>query len=214
MLPNATGYAWNGTRYYDMDTGRFVSFSSVRDALESVMDYHALQMNALAEKLQAGEISLAAWQRGMMENIKGSHVAAIAAANGGWAQVSQSQWGAAGQQIREQYDYLRNFAAQIASGEQPLDGRFLVRTDMYGDAARDTFEDSRGRLMVTEGFEEESAVLEPGVDHCDGCLERHSEGWQPIGTLLPIGDAECTVRCHCTLIYRRRDINGEWEESE
>jgi hypothetical protein len=214
MLPTATGYAWNGTRYYDLETGRFVSMSAVRDALESVIDASAIRMNNLSQDLVNGTITLAQWENGMMANIKTAHVAATAAANGGWAQVSQSDWGAAGQLIREQYEYLRNFAGQIADGTQGLDGRLLVRSDMYGDASRDTFEAIRQRRMIADGFEEERGILEPGVDHCDGCLERAEEEWQPIGTLLPIGDAECATRCHCTMEYRRRDINGEWEEVE
>lgn len=205
MFPSLTGYAWNGARYYSLETGRFVPFSAVRNALESVIDASGVQMNILSTQLQGGEITLAQWQAGMMESIKTAHVAATAAANGGWAQVGQAEWGAAGQMIREQYDYLRRFAGQIANGEQALDGRFLVRADMYADAARGTYEAIRQRIRVMEGYEEERSVLEPGVDHCDGCLERAAEGWQPIGSLLPIGDAECLTRCHCEMRYRRAD---------
>ncbi|HEY6021351.1 MAG TPA: hypothetical protein VIY48_16040, partial [Candidatus Paceibacterota bacterium] len=64
------------------------------------------------------------------------------------------------------------------------------------------------------GYEEERRVLEPGADHCEGCEEQAAQGWQPIGTLDPIGDEECMTRCKCEFEYRRLDENGEWEESE
>jgi hypothetical protein len=213
MFPSLTGYGWNGTRYYDTETGRFVSSIKVRDALENVMDQAALNMNALSQQLIDGSISLADWQTGMMYEIKVSHAVANAAANGGWSQVTQSAWGYEGQLVKEQYQYLRNFANEIASGAQPLDGRLLVRSDLYGDAARDTYEKMRGRLMQIDGYEEEIRDLEDGAEHCDGCLEQAGH-WEPIGMLDDIGDEECQVRCKCIKRYRKIAETGEWEESE
>lgn len=215
MLPALTGFIWNADahRYIDSDTGRFVSSSAVRDALENVMDDAALTMNGLSQQLLDGTISLSDWQTGMMSEIKTIHVASTASASGGWAQVTQSQWGAAGQLIREQYDYLRNFASQIASGEQPLDGRVLVRSDMYSDAGRATYEDIRQRGMINLGYEEERYILEDTENACDGCIDRANEGWQPIGTLEPLGSQECMVRDRCTVEYRRLNEFGEWEEN-
>lgn len=214
MFPSLTGYGWNGTRYYDLDTGQFVSNADVLGALESVIDQSALNMNALSLQLQNGEISIASWQSSMMQEIKISHLASTTAANGGWAQMTQADWGFAGSQIKEQYRYLNNFAQQIANGEQPLDGRFMVRTDLYGDASRDSYEAQRFRLMEQSGFEEELWELDPSADHCDGCLEQAGKGWVPLGELDNIGDEDCQVRCRCTKRYRRLTESGEWEENE
>lgn len=214
MFPALTGYGWNvdAGRYVDLDTGQFISFASVREALDTVGDAAAIRMNLLSEQLINETITLTEWQAGMMEQIKISHTAATAAANGGWAQVSQSDWGSAGAAIKEQYKYLQNFANQIASGEQPLDGRFMVRSDMYGDAARGTFEDIRYKAVEADGYEEEIRILEPGADHCDGCVEQAGH-WEPLGTLDEIGDEECGVRCKCNKKYRKF-VDGEYIESE
>jgi hypothetical protein len=212
-FPALTGYGWNGSRYIDLDTGRFVSFEKVRNALDEVSDAAAVRMNLLSQQLINQTISLSDWQIGMTEEIKLMHVTATASANGGWAQVSQSDWGKAGANIKEQYQYLNNFADQIASGQQALDGRFMVRSDMYGDAARGTFEDIRFKSMEEDGFEEEIRVLEPGADHCDGCVEQANLGWQPMGTLDDIGDEECGVRCKCNKRYRKF-VDGEYIESD
>jgi len=211
-VPNGSSYGWNENagRYVDFETGHFVPFSKVRDALEDVMDASAIRMNILTEQLVNGEISLANWQTCMMENIKLAHTAATASANGGWAQVSQSDWGAAGQMIRAQYDYLEKFAGQIASGEQALDGRALVRADLYGDAPRGTFEEIRQRYQENVlGMDEGRRVLGQ-ADHCDDCLDYAAEGWIPIDDVPAIGDSVCLTRCHCTIEYR--NSVGESEE--
>lgn len=205
-------YGWNETagRYVSLSSGRFVPFSDVRDALESVIDAAGDRMHDLTQSLIDSQISLAEWQAGMMEQIKLAHTAAAAASRGGWAQMSQADWGAAGRMIRDQYDYLRNFADQIARGEQLLNGNALVRSDLYGDAARGTFEQMRRRYeKLMNGMEEERRVLGE-ADHCDGCLSQAEMGWQPIGTLDPIGAEECVTRCHCTFYYRKMGADGKW----
>lgn len=209
-------YGWNETagRYIELSTGRFVKFTDVRDALESVIDVSSNRMLGLTQSMIDEQISLAEWQSGMMEQIKLAHTASAASARGGWAQMSQSDWGAAGKMIRDQYDYLRNFADEIASGKQRLNGTALVRTDLYGDAARGTFEQMRRRYeRLMNGMEEERRVLGQ-ADHCPGCLSQAEMGWQPIGTLDPIGAEECITRCHCRFIYRKMGPDGEWIVSD
>jgi len=209
-------FGWNekAGRYVDLESGRFVKFLEVREALESVMEASRESIHALTEQLIEQGISLAEWQSGMMEQVKLAHVAAGAAANGGWAQMSPSDWGAVGQLVREQYDFLRNFASQIADGTQLLNGQALVRADMYGEAARGTFETMQTRYqLIYNGMEEEIRLLGE-ADHCDGCLDQAALGWQPIGTLDEIGEEECLTKCHCTKKYRKIGPDGEWEESE
>lgn len=210
------GYLKSTHNYYNLSTGRFVSKAAIRDSLEQMMDLSALRMNALSEKLASGAISLADWQTGMMTQIKSAHVAASALANGGWAQMGAEQWGATGQMIRTQYDYLRNFAREIADGKQSLDGRFMVRTDMYGDAANTTYSAMRTRGFIADGFEEERRVLEArDGNNCDDCIDYAAEGWQPIGTLPEPGDdSQCLKRCRCEKQYRRVTDTGATEESE
>ena len=204
MLPQATGYSWNATahRYYDAETGRFVPQSEIRNALENLIDQSGLNMNALTQSLQDGKISLADWQTGMMREIKLTHTASGALANGGWGQMTQADWGATGQLIREQYDYLRNFAKEIANGTQPLDGRMLVRADMYADASNGTFWEIDKRSHLQDGYDIGRRVLESGADHCDDCLEYASEGWMPIEEIPEIGNSQCMTRCRCEIEYK------------
>lgn len=204
MLPQATGYGWNEVahRYYDAETGRFVPQSEIRNALENLIDQSGLNMNALTQSLQDGKISLADWQTGMMREIKLTHTASAALANGGWGQMTQADWGATGQLIREQYDYLRNFAKEIANGTQPFDGRMLVRADMYADASNGTYWEIDKRSHLAQGYDLGRRVLESGADHCDDCLEYASEGWMPIEEIPEIGNSQCLTRCRCEIEYK------------
>lgn len=205
-------FGWNETagRYIELSTGRFVTFAEVRDALETVIDASGVRIGQITEQLMSGQLNIADWQIAMMEQIKIEHTAAAAAANGGWAQMSQSDWGAVGRMIRDQYEYLNRFAEQLASGEQALNGVVPVRADMYADAARATFEEMRRRYeRLYNGATEEIRVLGE-ADHCNGCLEQAGMGWQPVGTLMPIGSQECITRCHCRYKYRRMGADGKW----
>jgi len=213
ILTSKLGWNESAGRYVELSTGRFVPFSTVRDSLDVVAEASGARMNTLTQSLVNEEISLAEWQVGMMEQIKISHTAAAASARGGWAQMSQADWGATGRLIRAQYDFLRNFANEIASGKQALDGRALFRANLYAQAARGTFEEIRRRYeRLMNGMEEERRVLGE-ADHCNGCLAQAELGFQPIGTLEPIGSQECVTNCHCTFIYRKRGPNG-WIVSE
>jgi hypothetical protein len=214
------GWSEESGRYRDLSTGRFVPFVDVRNALELIIDASGARMNLLTDQLIAEQISLAEWQIGMMEEIKTAHTAAAAAARGGWAQMSQADWGATGRLIRDQYDFLRNFAGEIASGKQRLDGTARVRTQLYAQAPRGTFEEMRRRYeRLMNGMEEERRMLGE-ADHCssdddpsgerEGCLELAALRWQPIGSLPRIGDSVCIVNCHCRFIYRKHGPDGEW----
>ncbi len=211
-----SAFGWNETagRYINLSTGKFISSTEVRDALEVVMDASAIRMNNITQQLVDGSVSLAEWQSGMAEQIKLAHTASAASARGGWAQMSQSDWGAAGRMIRTQYDYLQGFAEDVASGKQALNGQALMRADLYADAPRGTFEEMRRRYETMQnGMEEEQRVL-GAADHCPGCLEQAALGWQPVGTLDPIGDEECLTRCHCKFRYRKVGPDGEWIVSD
>jgi len=210
-LPAGTGYGWNETahRYYDLQTGVFVSSAKISEGLEAMMDASAVNMNALTQSLMDSVISLKDWQSGMMTEIKNTNVASAALANGGWGNMTSADWGYAGSLIKEQYKFLDNYAKEIANGTQALDGRMLVRSDLYADAANGTFWNMTSRSMLQDGYDQARRVLvAKDGNNCDGCIEAAAEGWVPVDEVLPIGDAECQVRCRCEIEFRK---SGEAE---
>jgi len=197
-----SGFEWDaGTyRYYDEATGAVLSPAKIAAGLESLIEQTALNFSDLTQKLIDGKITLASWQSSMLSEIKISHTASAALANGGMANVAE--WSSAERLIARQYDFLRGFADDIANGTQALDGRALVRADLYADAVNGTYWEEDKLLHLQDGYEEGRRVLEPGVDHCEDCEEYASEGWMPIEDIPEIGNSQCLTRCRCTIEYR------------
>lgn len=176
---------------------------TIRGTLDRVIDVQAATMRDLSQGLVNGTLSLADWQLQMMQTVKSGHLIGVALANGGWNNLDQSDYGWAGQRIRTEYGYLRDFAGQIASGKQPLNGVVLARAELYGHAARQTHRAAQRRAAQRRGLEQERNQL-GAADHCSGCLDASSRGWVAIGTLVPCGSRNCLVRCHCSLAYRTK----------
>ena len=202
--PLTPPYRWNeAARRYIGPGGRFVPQSAIRGALETVIDASKGGIRELSEALQAGRVTLAEWQLGMARQIKLIHTASGALAQGGWAQMSQADWGSTGQLLRQQYAWLNNFAAEVGDGSQPLNGNFLRRANMYGDAGRGTYERQRQRLHRDQGYVEEMRVLAP-VDNCEDCVDWAGH-WAPLGSLPPLFASVCRTNCHCIFWFRTAD---------
>jgi hypothetical protein len=208
-MPKPLNLAWveNANRYRDQATGRFVSRKVVVRELNKVVLQSGDTMKGITQSLVDGNISLPEWQSAMEKEIKIINRMTGAAARGGFDQMSQSDWGHVGAETKRQYKFLRDFAADIASGKQPLNGRAVQRAGLYGEAGRGTYQEVTRRQAKKKGFTEERRVLGP-TEHCQpssskpGCAELAAKGWQPIGTLPRIGAATCVTHCACFFEYR------------
>lgn len=198
-----TGIGWNDVAgRYIASNGRFVSQQAVSNALQSTIDQQAKTVANLTTQFKNGGISLAEWRMGMGQAIKTTHLASSALANGGWAQMTQADYGRVGQIVRQQYQYLDRFAQQIADGTQKLDGTLERRARMYADAGRMTYESAQRAEARIRGYDEERNVRH-AQDSCAGCLEATAAGWVAIGTLPLPGQRDCVTNCKCTLEQRR-----------
>lgn len=169
-----------------------------------------MSLEELARRLIAREISIAQWQIEMREFIRTIHREAALVAAGGVENMTPATWGYLGYLVKQQYQFLDGFAADIMNNPQAwLNGRLLVRMQLYKQAEWATFEAMLRFMKRQEGWTEERRRL--GVaDHCPGCLEQAGQGWQPINTLAPIGSQQCTTNCHCVFLYRRPSPTGGW----
>lgn len=190
----------SGAGGYRGANGRIITSAAVRAELDIAIDRSQLDTRQLSLSLQQGKIDLAEWQLAMRRTIKNAHITAAVSQRGGWDQMTQSDWGRVGQRIRAQYQYLDNFAQQIADG-LPLDGRFLFRAQMYDEAAIETYGLFERAAMGAAGYDEEQNVLEDGANHCPGCLDETAKGRVKIGQLVPVGRRTCLSRCRCRIIY-------------
>jgi hypothetical protein len=194
-------------RYRDKGTGRFVSERRIRSAVDAVADAASQQMQTAAQALMDGNLSLAAFQSEMQRLIRLSNVAAAVIAKGGAEQMTPADWGRAGRAIRDQYAYLRDFAAQVAAGQQPMDGSLTARARQYGQASRSQYERVRNAGQQQRGFRYERNVL-GNSEHCAECVALTGRGWVPIGSLPPVGTRRCRQNDRCRLEYART-IDGE-----
>lgn len=184
------------------ERGQFVADSSVRAVVDAIADGASARMAAASERMLAGDLLLAEWQATMMREVKLSQLAASTIAHGGAARMGFSQYGAAGNAIRVQYDYLRQFSVQVADGTQPLSGSLIARARQYGQAARVTYQREYGRDQQQRGYQSERNVL-GSAEHCSLCPELTARGWVPIGSLPPVGSRPCRSNDRCHIVYRK-----------
>jgi hypothetical protein len=144
---------------------------------------------------------LADFHEAMADQIALLHSSAAVAANANDIELDPEAQAILDGELGQQLAYLDRFVHQIASGEQDLDDSLLSRAAMYVQAARKTFTEIARGKQADAGYQWERRVLEEGADHCDECIEAAEMGWQPIGTLPPLGDATCLTNCKCSFEY-------------
>jgi hypothetical protein len=196
--PIPSGYGWNERAHRYTRGGRFVSGREVRGAVDQFIGGMKKEIISISERLRSGVIGVGEWQREMAGAMKSLHIANAVAGRGGWAQMEQGDWGRVGNVLKEQYKYLEKFAIQVEKGAQALDGRFLTRAGMYGDAGRETYENIRREGEKEIGLTRERNVL-GAADHCDECLDLTEMGWVEIGSLPLPGERLCRTNCKCTI---------------
>lgn len=200
--PLTPGISYNtrARRYVDGTTKKFISGNAVRAALDRAIDQSASRLAAASVRFNEGKINLPTWQVIVAQETKLSLLASMAAANGGWAQLTASHYGRVGAEMKKQLGYLDRFARQIETGEQKQDGTLVRRAKLYAHAGRSLYHKEEGRIQKDQGKTRERNVL-GASDHCPGCLAQTARGWVKIGTLIPVGQRDCLTLCHCTVEY-------------
>lgn len=214
-------YAWDASsrRYIDMRSRRYIPFLEIRNqAIEPLIRGEIAAARALGASLQeTGRV--AEWELGLMREVKIAHIAAALAASGGVSSQTEDDRDNTAELLLLLLLFLRGFSYAIQKKTFPLNGRLLLRSDLYFKAARGTFEETRRFGMGTYfGAAEERRVLGK-ADHCttddgdgdlEGCVELSDQGWRPIGTLPRLGDTPCRSNCQCHFDYRYKDERGAW----
>lgn len=199
-----SSYTWNPrvNQYVD-SRGRFVARSKVKAALDVVIDAAADDIDAIARRLQSGEIEIGEWYRETAARIKVINVASAALAVGGTHGLTPSVLGSTAARIKEQYKFLSQFAYELENG-LPLDGTFLARARLYGNSGRPTYEAIARKADIAAGYAFERRTL-GRAEHCRECVEQAAMGWQPAGVLLSIGECTCLNNCHCQFTRSRSE---------
>ena len=194
-------FVWDAsTGRYRWPNGRFASKKEVRDAIDAALDNEIKRSRELGLALREGRVSLSVWRLEMREMIKSVHLYSAALAKGGWAQLTQSDYGTVGNIVRHEYRFLERFVTGLNNGRVAMDGNFFDRARMYAEAGRDTYHQVERAIMKAAGYVYESNVLHP-AEHCAVCVEQRDRGRVPIGELIAIGRRTCLRKCRCSLAY-------------
>lgn len=201
-------YEWNDTiaRYRDPKTGRIVSTDRVRQALDRAVRMEGMRARALMTDLREGTITLREWEIAQREVVKNTQLFSAAAGAGGWAQLSQREYGIVGQRVRQQYGFLTQFGDELKTG-LARDGMAARRAESYAEAGRSTYHAVERITQAKAGNNEERSI-KGDADHCDECIDEEAKGWRTIGTMVPIGQRECMNGCKCRVEYRQNDEAG------
>ncbi len=205
LLPE---YFWNQAagRYASRTSGRFIGQQTIRGELDKALDNVTDRLVLLAKDFRTGVIDGRTWQIESMSLIKQVHLIGGAMEKGGWANMTQSDFGRIGQIVRGEYAYYNNLIKQIELGQQRLDGTLDSRMRLYGQAGRGTYHKFEREDRFTQGYDEERSILH-GRDNCKsgkrpGCIEEAQKQWQPIGEMTPIGSRVCLSNCKCSVSFR------------
>ena len=207
----AAGLAWNYARLRsDGKHGPPIAWKRIRfDVDNNIIRASKRRMADTTERLIDGSMNLADWQTAMAREVKYIHSVGVMLPEGGPANLGLHAQAQLEERLLHEYQYLYNFADEIALGKAPLTRRSVVRAQMYADAGRGTYEEARRDSAARAGFDEERRMLGQ-ADHCGCCIEQAEMGWQPKGTLKPIGECTCLTNCHCTFIYRNSETGEEF----
>ena len=200
LLPD---YRWNqAAGRYISSNGQFVSGTVIRSELDKVLDKITENSLLLTDQYRQGLIDGRSWQIQIMQNIKQVHLISGAMEKGGWAQLSQSDFGRIGSLIKREYGWFNGLIKQLESGEQKLNGTLNNRIRLYMQAGRATFHVLEREDEFIKGKTEEKRILH-ARDHCPDCVQYAFMGWQPLGTLpVPGEKSVCRANCRCTMEFR------------
>jgi hypothetical protein len=202
-------------RYRNTATGRFVPGRVVRAELDTYLSNSDTAAKALAEALRVKSISLADWELGMRRHVKNVTLNAVAMERGGYANMRPSDYGRAGQIVREQYGYLKGFAGDIASGKQRLDGTLTTRAHLYTEAGRNAWYKSHEANLRQGAKVTHQRSIRGKRDSCWQCIELHGKVFAIGDPSFPLpGRRVCNHNCGCHLEYLSIGSDGEYQSVE
>lgn len=201
---------------YDPSTGKFyrvgskavITETQLRTAVKRVSDQAALRMRKETQQLIAGAVLLTVWYTGMRSLMNALYRTIFTLSIGGFAFEDEAARNLFYVLVLSQFSWLDNFAAQVKSGAQVLNGSALTRAGMYGTYGNGFHQNIKLYNAQANGYSEARRILGPAEDHCQddgirqGCQELARKGWISLGDMVPIGDATCYSNCLCRILYR------------
>jgi len=202
-------YTWDNNVKRYRRQGKFVSQDEVIKYREKYLEGETPINRQLATQLFDRQMTIGQFEEAIRDSLKRVYTVQFMLAKGGRHQMTQRDWGALGQILREQYHYLRNkFIADLVNGKYTIDQLDLVinRMGLYiQNSSQQAFE--RGNLERLRGTEVRLLwVRNKLLDSCKDCIrlegqihtanEWLSSGYWPRRNAL----ACMGIHCGCVLV--------------
>jgi hypothetical protein len=182
-------------RYHYKSNNTFVGVSELRSLVNKSIEQNQRSSQEITQELLDKKISVGTWERGIAELIKKQ---TIQIGKLGKPELTLSDYGVIGNQLKKEYSHLRKFSYEILSGSQSA-AQIKNRVNMYVDKATGTFEKFR-----RESHKEAGATWErrkrTKSESCSECIVYEAMGWEPIGR-LPAPTERCSCRSRCGCIF-------------
>lgn len=187
-------------RYRDLKTGRFLKKSTITALTEQRVELAKTDLSTIGNLLFDGKISLSTWQSETREVLKVLHAQQYLLGVGGKPQMQKSDYLNIGRELKNQYDYLANFAQELTEGKMTLQ-QAKARLQLYAESGKVSFYKGEQVANIRSGKGFARRILGMAV-HCDECVEYFNRGVVPITELiLPCQQCSCKNRCKCSVEY-------------
>ena len=178
--------------------GRFVTKQSVRDVVMKAGDVFRRKAKGFAEDLNEGRISHGEWKRKMSGLVKDNLIFSASIGRGGRKQMTKSDWGKVGSDIKREYRYLNKFA-KATERLSPL--QIAARARQYAHAGFIAFSRTLAQTETAYNRATEAIRYRHASESCSGCRS-YSGRWMPVAEMPEIGSLQCGHRCRCHIEYR------------
>lgn len=200
------GYIWHKdlNRYRDMSSGRFVSRQSINEILTAQTSEAEARLGAIATAYYEGRISPASFAEQLRTETRRNALQNMALAKGGFDQLTQADYGRAGQALRGQYAQIVGTAIDVTIAAVTI-GQLLNRMAGYAGEARRLYYVTLQETMHSSSADMVTIARRVLGDaqHCADCLMYYERGWQLLTDAVPPSVAcQCTTHCRCSLLIR------------
>ncbi len=150
LVSPALGWSYDsrpGVNRYRNPQGQFVSAQQIVTLRNDFLTARSAITASLAAQVASGEISADQWESAMQAEIKTTLGVEYAFGRGGLTNMTPADWDALGALVADRYDYLADFAADIADGRLS-EAQITARSDLYIGAGVGAYE--RGAASASD----------------------------------------------------------------
>lgn len=177
---------------------------AIRAAVRAVARGAAADLSTTGDPRADGPLTLSAFVLGARATIKAAHLAATAAAAGGFRNLTPADAGRLGGKLKGLYGALTDLEFQYRS-DQISAAMLAARVASLVRGAMGTFENAVRDRAKAAGAKYAKRELGFVEQHCAECLDLAGLGFLPIDEVRPIGDCLCGGNCACSLTFSYTD---------